>query len=260
MERQFAYKAWANAEILDALARIDASRYPEQRKLAIRLVNHTHVVDRIFAAHLSGARHGFQDTNTPETPTVERLREQVAESDAWYRDYVGRLDRQSLHESIAFIFTDGDSGTMTREEILFHVLAHGTTTAAMSAWCWPNAASTAPATRSPASCMRPSRGAAARGIKIRACFSGSFLQRAGCPGAASAFPSPARGRRWRKAPDEGLWPVHISPSALRAPSPTSGRREKPVFLRLVSPTGRLPRGCKRISFSRSREKVAQSAG
>lgn len=126
MERQFAYKAWANAEILDALARIDASRYPEQRKHAIRLVNHTHVVDRIFAAHLSGARHGFQDTNTPETPTVERLREQVAESDAWYRDYVGRLDRQSLHESIAFIFTDGDSGTMTREEILFHVLAHGT--------------------------------------------------------------------------------------------------------------------------------------
>lgn len=126
MQRQFGYKAWANAEILDALARIDASRYPEQRKLAIRLINHTYVVDRIFAAHLDGTRHAFQGTNTPETPTVGELRERVAESDAWYREYAGRVDERALQEPISFTFTDGDGGAMTRGEILFHVLAHGT--------------------------------------------------------------------------------------------------------------------------------------
>jgi uncharacterized damage-inducible protein DinB len=125
MQKQFGYKAWANAEMLDALALIDASQYPDQWKLAVRLMNHTYVVDRIFAAHLGGESHAFQGTNTPETPTLEQLCERIAASDTWYRDYTGRLDPAALQESISFTFTDGERGSMTREEILFHVLAHG---------------------------------------------------------------------------------------------------------------------------------------
>ncbi len=126
MKNQFRYKAWANGEILDALALVDAARYPAEWKQAIRLMNHTHVVDRIFAAHLSGAAHPFDATNTPETPTLEGLRESIAESDAWFQEYVGRVGDDALGETIAFTFTDGKSGSMTRGEMLFHVLAHGT--------------------------------------------------------------------------------------------------------------------------------------
>lgn len=126
MNDQFGYKAFANAEILDAIARIDQGAHPAQWTQAVRLMNHTCVVDRIFAAHLDGGRHPFGDTNTPETPTLAQLRADISASDAWYRQYVARLDDDALRERIRFTFTDGDGGAMTRAEMLFHVLAHGT--------------------------------------------------------------------------------------------------------------------------------------
>jgi uncharacterized damage-inducible protein DinB len=122
---QFAFKAWANAELLQALARIDADAYPAQQHRAIRLLNHTYVVDRIFAAHLDGGTHAFTASNTPQTPALDALGTAVAASDRWYADYIARLDASALREPLAFRFTDGDAGRMTREEMLFHVLAHG---------------------------------------------------------------------------------------------------------------------------------------
>lgn len=125
MKSTFRYKAWANAEILDSIAKVDPSQHPEQWTLAVRLMNHTYVVDRIFAAHLSGETHEFQGTNTPETPSLDQLRERISESDEWYQRYVSQVPSSELAEPISFTFTDGDRGSMTREEILFHVLAHG---------------------------------------------------------------------------------------------------------------------------------------
>lgn len=125
MKSKFRYKAWANAEILQSIAKIDPSRHLEQWTLAVRLMNHTYVMDRIFASHLSGTTHEFQATNTPDTPSLDELHERIAASDDWYQQYVNQLSRSDLGESISFTFTDGDRGAMTREEMLFHVLAHG---------------------------------------------------------------------------------------------------------------------------------------
>ena len=122
---QFAYNAWANAELLQALAQIDAEAYPAQRQRAIRLLNHTYVVDRIFAAHLDGGTHPFAASNTPQTPALEALHAAIAESHRWYAGYIVRRDAPTLQQSLAFRFTDGDAGRMTREGMLFHVLAHG---------------------------------------------------------------------------------------------------------------------------------------
>jgi uncharacterized damage-inducible protein DinB len=49
----------------------------------------------------------------------------VAETDGWFEKYVATVSDATLAEKISFQFTDGDSGTMTREEMLFHVLSHG---------------------------------------------------------------------------------------------------------------------------------------
>lgn len=126
MERQFQYKAWANGEIVDAIGRIDPILHPEQWRLAVRFLNHTYVVDRIFAAHLSGEPHAYQDTNTPDTPALEWLARSISKSDRWYEQYAQDVRPAQLDEPIAFEFTDGDKGSMTRREMLFHVLAHGT--------------------------------------------------------------------------------------------------------------------------------------
>ena len=121
----FEYKAWANQDLLIKLCDIDVEKYPKQRKLAIRLLNHTHVVDRIFQAHLTGVTHHYDASNTPETPTMDELQAAIQTTDAWYVDYVCTLPVESMTERIAFVFTDGQNGCMNREEILAHLITHG---------------------------------------------------------------------------------------------------------------------------------------
>ena len=58
-------------------------------------------------------------------PAVSGLDFAAAETDRWFESYLAGLDASALAESLAFRFTDGDAGRMTREEMLFHVLTHG---------------------------------------------------------------------------------------------------------------------------------------
>jgi uncharacterized damage-inducible protein DinB len=92
---------------------------------AIRTLNHIHVVDSIFQAHLRGQAHGFSATNTDATPALAELHFKVAQTDAWFEAYAAALTAQQAAESLAFQFTDGDAGLMTREEMLLHIITHG---------------------------------------------------------------------------------------------------------------------------------------
>ena len=121
----FKYKAWSNDQLFAELAKVDAVAQQEARHNATRLLNHIYVVDQIFAAHLSGAVQSLTATNTTETPTLEVLRDGAAMLDAWYVEYTTDLSPEQLAENIAFTFTDGDQGLMTREEMLTHVSLHG---------------------------------------------------------------------------------------------------------------------------------------
>ena len=121
----FAQKSWANRELFDVVATVTQAEHASALTTATRTLNHIYVVDRIFRAHLTGEAHGFTATNTPETPNLGELHFAVAETDIWFENYISDLSEQSLHESLAFQFTDGDAGRMTREEMLFHVLSHG---------------------------------------------------------------------------------------------------------------------------------------
>jgi len=121
----FKQKAWVNEGFFEALAKIDGVAHADARQTAIRVLNHIHVVDRIFAAHLTGRAHGYEATNTPQTPTIEALRAAVRETDQWYLAHVTTYAPEQLVEPIVFTFTDGDRGRMTREEMLAHVVTHG---------------------------------------------------------------------------------------------------------------------------------------
>ena len=125
LQTLFAYKAWANAELFQSLAGVSAELYPMELHTALRTLNHIHVVDRIFCAHLLGRPHGYQASNTAETPSLADLQVAVAATDAWYGHYVESATPQQLAETVDFTFTDGDSGSMSREEILLHIITHG---------------------------------------------------------------------------------------------------------------------------------------
>jgi uncharacterized damage-inducible protein DinB len=120
----FRYQKWANAEMMVSVRAMDLSHHAEQRHLALRTLNHCLVVNKIFVAHLSGQPHGFDADNTPDTPTVDQLEAELAKIDNWYLDYVAKLSPAVLTEPIELTFTDGDKGTMTRQEMLIHVVTH----------------------------------------------------------------------------------------------------------------------------------------
>jgi uncharacterized damage-inducible protein DinB len=121
----FRYKAWADGELLDALATLDAAQYSEAHHTALRIFNHIHVVDAIFKANLLGEHHGFTATNTPQTPTLAMLRIVIGQLDAWYLEYVAGLSQADGEAVLSFNFVDGDKGQMSRAEMLLHLVTHG---------------------------------------------------------------------------------------------------------------------------------------
>ncbi|RYG98011.1 MAG: damage-inducible protein DinB [Alphaproteobacteria bacterium] len=125
LEDLYRYKLWANSELLAQMLTVDASKHENDLHTAIRILNHTYVVDRIFSGHLTGTPSLYKATNTEETPTLDNLTKSIRNSDSMYLDYVAGLTSSALAESIDFKFTDGDSGSMTRSEILAHLINHG---------------------------------------------------------------------------------------------------------------------------------------
>jgi uncharacterized damage-inducible protein DinB len=123
LQRLFRYKAWADDALLTALAGLGNDS--PVTGLAVKALSHSHVVDRIFAAHLRREAHSYKSANLAEMPKLEDLSADLRQSDREYIDYVASLDRARLAERIDFVFTDGAPGRMSREEMLLHVIAHG---------------------------------------------------------------------------------------------------------------------------------------
>jgi uncharacterized damage-inducible protein DinB len=127
----FAQKSWANNELFNLLATVTAPEHASAVHSAMRTLNHIYVVDRIFRAHLLSEPHGYTatntntNTNTDATPSLGELHFAAAETDAWYEQYSAAVTPSQLQERIAFQFTDGDAGRMTREEMLAHIITHG---------------------------------------------------------------------------------------------------------------------------------------
>jgi uncharacterized damage-inducible protein DinB len=121
----FHYQSWANAALLAALASLPTELDAQKQHSARRLINHNYSVGQIFAAHLVGARHSYTTDNTTDTPALEDLRLAVLASDRWYLGYLETVTPAQLSENVPFVFTDGDRGYMSREEMLAHVVTHG---------------------------------------------------------------------------------------------------------------------------------------
>jgi len=124
------YKAWANERTFSAMAALPEGEALRERKTRFRnmvhTLNHVHVIDRVFQAHLQGRPHGFAARNTPEHPPLAELARDVAALDRWYVDYARTLSAEACAERIRFQFIGGGEGVMSREEMVMHVVNHAT--------------------------------------------------------------------------------------------------------------------------------------
>jgi uncharacterized damage-inducible protein DinB len=121
----FAFKAWANRSFYEALASQPLDENRREVILALFTLDHAMRVDRVFRARLEGTPLPFGTVIAETRPDLPTLAAQVAETDAWYVDYVKGLPDTALDEVITFDFvSDQDKGRMTRGDMLAHVLTH----------------------------------------------------------------------------------------------------------------------------------------
>ncbi|MEQ1936720.1 DinB family protein [Mesorhizobium sp. CN5-321] len=120
----YGYQAWANDDLLGRLATLDPGKQAAELDTALGLIDHYHVVARIFAGHLGGAGRQYGSDRTAETPALKELHAAVVATDRWYQEYLQKVGLKQLSGPVAFTFTDGDKGYMTRQEMLMHVALH----------------------------------------------------------------------------------------------------------------------------------------
>jgi len=122
------YNAWSNKVMFDAVAALPAGEAVKDRQSLFRnmlhTLNHNFVIDDIWRAHLEGRGHGYAARNTADHPALAELRQMQQAMDAWYVAAFDALTDAALDEKIGFTLIGGTPGTMTRNEILLHVVNH----------------------------------------------------------------------------------------------------------------------------------------
>ena len=119
-------KRWADRGLYDAVSRNLDQLPPEDVFIMLRILDHIHVVDRIFQHHLQGLPHTFQAARSEKLPDFETLANRTREVDDWYASYVRDLAESDFEHPVDFVFTSGKSARMRRGEIILHVCLHGT--------------------------------------------------------------------------------------------------------------------------------------
>jgi uncharacterized damage-inducible protein DinB len=126
LSEAFNYKRWADQRTLDAIRNIDGNEFPSALTFALQQLNHMVRVEELFRARLLAASAAHLSTNTELVPELHELHQRIGDSNQWYARYVDKLAPDQKNQSVLFQFVDGKRGSMTRLEILFHIINHGT--------------------------------------------------------------------------------------------------------------------------------------
>lgn len=121
----FRYKKWANSELISFGERQIHFLSENNANFFVRILNHTAVVDSLFISRISGTQELFIADNTIETPSLSEIRESMDQNDSWLVGFSESATSTELNRLISFQFTDGDSGRLSIDEMLLHLLTHG---------------------------------------------------------------------------------------------------------------------------------------
>jgi uncharacterized damage-inducible protein DinB len=120
------YKAWADRRTLDAVAQMDRTVNPATFEFVRQQLNHMVRVEELFQARLRCTPKPHPSTNTVKLPDLEELDARLSASNLWLQSYAQSLPTEKLSQTVHFRFVDGQAGTMSNEEILYHLINHGT--------------------------------------------------------------------------------------------------------------------------------------
>ena len=118
------YKQWAESRIIEAVETLPTDG--RTMAFARQQLGHMVIVEELFRSRLCGASPPHTATNVPDPAPLPVLSGRLRASTRWYLDYAASLSVDALETTVAFCFADGLPGSMRREEILFHIVNHGT--------------------------------------------------------------------------------------------------------------------------------------
>ncbi|MGH8278937.1 MAG: DinB family protein, partial [Gammaproteobacteria bacterium] len=124
------YKAWGDKLFLAAVSRLPAVELTAPQPIVfgslIRTLHHVWAMDYVWRCHLLGKLHGLVTRNPEDCPDAVRLVVHQHKMDQWYVNYADALSEPALGEVVEFEFIGGGRSTMTRRDILLHVVNHTT--------------------------------------------------------------------------------------------------------------------------------------
>jgi uncharacterized damage-inducible protein DinB len=124
------YKAWANERLYDGVAKLPEAALTQPDPIIfgnlLRTLHHTYAMDHVWRAHLIGEPHGLASRNPDYCPAFVEVRDAQRTIDAWFIEYAEGLSSDARNETVHFRFIGGEPSAMTREDIILHVVNHGT--------------------------------------------------------------------------------------------------------------------------------------
>ncbi|WP_151714147.1 DinB family protein [Acinetobacter bereziniae] len=122
----FLYKQWSDQRLFKAIAQIDQEKYLDEYQFAKQQFNHMIIVEELFRARLEHKKALHTQTNTEVLPAFDELQQRIEHSHAWWIEFVENIQSVQLAEIVHFQFIDKKTGSLSIEEILFHIINHGT--------------------------------------------------------------------------------------------------------------------------------------
>jgi uncharacterized damage-inducible protein DinB len=130
IRRMTRYRAWADRLTYDAVAALPPGEATKERptlfKTIMGTLNHNLLIDLVWQAHLEGRDHGFAARNLVLHSDLAALWDAQQAIGSWYVDYAAALADDAFDALVRFRFISGATGTMTRGDMLLHVVNHGT--------------------------------------------------------------------------------------------------------------------------------------
>ena len=124
------YRMWADRLTFDTVAALPPGEATKERptlfKTMVGTLNHNYVIDLIWQAHLEGRDHGFTARNVVLHSELADLWQAQQAVNQWYIDWSDRQSQASLDEAVNFTFIGGEKGSMSRGDMLLHVVNHAT--------------------------------------------------------------------------------------------------------------------------------------
>ena len=125
-EKLFLYKQWSDQRLFKAVDQIDQVKFLDDYNLAKQQFNHMIIVEELFRARLENREPLHTQTNTKLLPSLNELQRRIEVSNQWFIEFVQNIRSEQLLDVLHFQFIDQKMGSLSVEEILFHMINHGT--------------------------------------------------------------------------------------------------------------------------------------